>query len=92
MREHPLERGPVGLIGDPRPAEQDGLNGNRNGNRFLNSDVGFFDPFYDGKSSNTGLGLEHTSKETYFRDVIVFINRIKDVTRVKGTELLRNNL
>ena len=95
VREHPPERGPAGPLGEPgdaKPAGQDGLNGNKNGNRFLSSDVGFFDPFYDGKSINTRLGIEHTGKETYFRNITVFINRIKDVARVKGTELLQNNL
>ena len=56
------------------------------------SDVGFFNPFYDGKSNDIAAGVEHAGKETYFRDVLIFIDRIKDVARVKGAELLRNNL
>ena len=36
--------------------------------------------------------MEHTGKDTYFRDVTVFIDRITNIARVKGAELLRNNL
>lgn len=96
VRDHSPNQGPPGPPGppgDPGEPGADAANGNNgNGNRFLATDVGFFDPFYDGKSSDTGAGMEHAGKETYFRDVIVFIDRIKDVARVKGAELLRNNL
>ena len=60
--------------------------------RFNPGDIGFFDPFYDNKSADTGPGMEHTGKETFFRDVIIFIDRIKDIARTKGTELVRANL
>ena len=100
VRDHPPQRGsrgnagPPGEPGPPGPPGQDGTAGTRNGSepRFVAADVGFFDPFYDGKSSDTAAGMEHTGKDTYFRDVIVFIDRIKDVARVKGAELLRTNL
>lgn len=95
VRDHPNQGppGPPGPPGDPgAPGADAGGNGNGNGNRFLATDVGFFDPFYDGKSSDTGAGMEHAGKDTYFRDVTMFIDRIKDVARVKGAELLRNNL
>jgi len=36
--------------------------------------------------------MEHTGKETYFRDVIIFIDRIKDVARIRGAEFVRSNL
>ena len=36
--------------------------------------------------------MKYTSKDTYFRNVTIFIDRIRDVARVKGAELLRNNL
>ena len=60
--------------------------------RFLNSDVEFFNSFYDGKLSNIEVGIKYIKKETYFRDVFIFINRIKDVARVKSIKLLRNIL
>ena len=97
VRENPPGQGPPGPPGPPgNPgapgADAAAANGGNGTPRFLSSDVGFFDPFYDGKSSDTGAGMEHGGKETYFRDVLVFIDRIKDVARVKGAELLRNNL
>jgi hypothetical protein len=36
--------------------------------------------------------MEHTGKETSFRDVIVFINRIKNISRTKVTGIVRANL
>ena len=84
--------GPAGPSGPPGPPGQDAASNGSSSPRFQASDIGFFDPFYDGKSSDTAPGMEHTGKDTYFRDVTVFIDRIKDVARVKGPELLRSNL
>lgn len=36
--------------------------------------------------------MEHTRKETYFRDVYFFIERAKNLALVKGGELVCNNL
>ena len=60
--------------------------------RFNPDDVGFFDPFYDSKSADTGPAIEHAGKSTYFRDIHVFIDRVKDVARAKGEEIIRSNL
>ena len=79
---------PPGQPGEPGAPGQDAANGNNGAPRFLSSDVGFFDPFYEGKSSDTGAGIKHAGKETYFRDFTMFIDRIKDVARIKGPELL----
>ena len=84
--------GPAGPPGPPGPPGQDAAGNGSSSPRFQASDIGFFDPFYDGKSSDTAPGMEHAGKDTYFRDVTVFIDRIKDVARVKGPELVRNNL
>lgn len=91
VRDNPPQRGPPG---DPGPPGQDAAATAARSDtpRFVASDVGFFDPFYDGKSSETASGMEHAGKDTYFRDVTVFIDRLKDVARVKGADLLRTNL
>ena len=60
--------------------------------RFNPDDVGYFDPFYDNKSSDTAADVEHSGKATYFRDVYTFIDRIRDVARAKGETLVRQNL
>ena len=36
--------------------------------------------------------MKYIKKEIYFRNIFIFINRIKDVVRVKRVKLLRNNL
>ena len=40
-------------------------------------------PKYD-----TGTIIEYIGKSIYFRDILVFSNRIKDVARVKGIKLI----
>ena len=52
----------------------------------------FFDSFYNNKSSDIEIEIEYIEKKIYFRDVTIFINRIRDIARVKGIELLYNNL
>ena len=52
----------------------------------------FFDFFYDNKSSDIEAKIEYVEKKIYFRDITIFINRIKNIARVKSVELLRNNL
>ena len=32
--------------------------------------------------------MKYIRKETYFRDIIIFINRIKDVIRVKDVKFI----
>ena len=34
--------------------------------RFVPGEVGFLDPFYDGKSADTAQSIEHSGKDTYF--------------------------
>ena len=36
--------------------------------------------------------MKYTEKKIYFRNIFIFINRIKNVIRVKKVKLLRNNL
>ena len=52
----------------------------------------FFDSFYNNKSSNIEAKIEYVEKKIYFRDITMFINRIKNIAKVKSVELLRNNL
>lgn len=88
--------GPQGNPGQPGDLGPPGLDGSANtrndASRFIASDIGFFDPFYNDKSHDTASGIKHADKDTYFRDITIFINQIKNITRVKKTELLRNNL
>lgn len=46
--------------------------------RWNANDLGFFDSHYDGKTVHSGAPpIEHTDKNTYFRNVHLFLNRAK---------------
>ena len=61
--------------------------------RWIPGEVGFFDPMYDGKSVSSGApALEHTGKDTYFRNVHLFIERADEHVSLKGEEVVKNNL
>lgn len=94
VRENPSQQGPPGPPGSTGPTGNDGLNAGANGGqpRWNPGDLGFFDPNYDGKSVSTGSPIEHTGKETYFRDVHLFVERANDLAATKGAALVRENL
>lgn len=86
---------PPGPPGPPGPQGEPGPSGNANGggsDRFNPDDVGYFDPFYESKTIDTAPAIEHSGKSTFFRDIHVFVDRVKDVARAKGDVLLRQNL
>lgn len=61
--------------------------------RWNANDLGFFDSHYDGKTVHSGAPpIEHTGKDTYFRDVHLFLDRAKLFMPIKGAEMLRDNL
>ena len=47
---------------------------------------------YNGKSAVTGNLIEHAGKDTYFRNIHLFVERAKDLATTKGEELVRQNL
>ena len=55
-------------------------------------EINFFDSMYDGKSVITENLIEHIEKNIYFRDVHLFIERIKDMIVIKNAKMIRNNL
>ena len=91
VRDNPAQPGPPGERGPPGT---DGLDGGSAGQpRWNPSDVGFFNPMYEDKSAASGApSMEHTPKETYFRDVHLFLEHARDVASLKGDELVRTNL
>ena len=38
------------------------------------------------------IEVEYSGEKTYFRDIIIFINRIKMIIRVKYVKFIYNNL
>ena len=57
-------------------------------NRFHPNDIDFFNLLYDNKTINIVFIIKHSDKSIYFRDIYVFIDRVKDVTRIKNDMLL----
>lgn len=94
LRSIPGQPGPPGPPGNPGPAGTNGTDatGTASGQpRWNPGDLGFFDPNYDSKSTSMGSPIEHAGKETYFRDIHLFVERAKDLAVIKGS-MVRENL
>jgi hypothetical protein len=90
----PGPEGPRGPRGQPGPQGPQGpSNGTNGGNPPWRPDeVGFFDPDLD-DSEVIGRGnFVYLGNHPYIRDVYVFIDRIKDVARQKGEQMVRDNI
>ena len=72
-------------------AELNELN-NNDTSKWNAADLDFFDPFYDDKFANIDDAMKHINKNTYFRDVHLFIERARNVIIIKNAELVRENL
>ena len=53
--------GPTGSLGINLP-----MPFNHHDTKFYIAKLGFFDPYFDGKSTTTGADINHTSRDTYF--------------------------
>ena len=61
--------------------------------RWNAAELGFFDPQYNDKTVHSGAApIEHADKNTYFRDVHLFIDRAKQFVLTKKEDLIRENL
>ena len=47
---------------------------------------------YNGKFVKNETIIEHIEKETYFRDVYFFVERVYDFVLIKNIEMIRKNL
>ena len=61
-------------------------------NRWNAAEIEFVDSLYDEKSATIENAIEHLEKDIYFRDVHVFIEKIKNMTQIKDDILIKNNL
>ena len=52
----------------------------------------FFDSWYEEKNAIIDNSIEHSNKNTYFRNVHLYIERIKDMTILKDADVIRANL
>jgi hypothetical protein len=60
--------------------------------RWNATDLKFFDSAYEEKIIATAKSIQHADKNTYFRDVHLFIDRAKDIVLIKDHDTVRNNL
>ena len=81
--------GPQGPTGPTGPDGQPGTGGNGN-ERWNAADLGFFDPHLD-KSYGEGE-IVTVGKDIYYRSVILFIERVRDLAATKSDSLVRTNL
>lgn len=56
------------------------------------SDIGFFDSYYEGKSSATASSVEQAGRDTIYRDVYVFTDRMREQVYILGAKMIRNNI
>ncbi len=47
---------------------------------------------YDNKLMSTNEFIKHAKKDTYFKNVHLFLERVKNVARVKNVTQIRKNL
>lgn len=81
------QQGPQGEPGPPGPAGPAGNGGTAGWNA---ADMGYFDLHLDklyGESEIVSVG-----KDIYYRNVILFVERIRDLASVKGAALIRSNI
>ena len=64
------------------------INVNNETKRFNSNNINYFDSFYKSKSIDIVFIIKHIDKSIFFRDIHVFINRIKNVTRAKNDVIL----
>ena len=88
---YPPERKPAG---ERSPAKDNALSSNNSTPRWNTNEVGFFYPDYDNKllATNAAKAMEYKGKNTFFRDVYLFLEHVTNYAYLKGAELIRSNL
>ena len=84
------EQGPVGPEGPTGPQAESSSSNNGNNERWNPADLGYFDPHLD-KSYGEGE-IVTVGKDIYYRSVILFIERVRDLATIKTDTLVRTNL
>ena len=72
---------------------EEATSNNSNDNTKWNAEkLRFFDSMYDNKSISIDQVMKHAEKNIYFRDVYLFLNRVKDMTLIHEDQFVRKNL
>ena len=85
----PGPQGPPGPTGPTGPPGADGYSSSGTPN-WNAKDIGFFDPHLD-KSYGDG-DIVTQGSDVYYRNVMLFIERVKDLAAIKGAAVVRTNL
>ncbi|KAG7004444.1 hypothetical protein G7Y79_00025g057300 [Physcia stellaris] len=83
------QTGSQGPVGSPDPA---GPPGNDDDVKWNAQETEFFDPWYEEKNVIIGNPIEHSGKNTYFRNVHFYIEKIKNMILLKDVDIIRANL
>ena len=81
---------PPGFVGPQKPTGQPATPDG--GEKWVLQKIVYFDPFYDKKNRVIGGPLEHANKKNYFRDIHMFVNRMKIMAIIKSDKLVNNNM
>lgn len=93
MQDHSAWQRFLSSLSDHDSSEFDDSSDNENvNNRWNSSDLEYFDSMYDGKFVSIESALKHMSKNTYFRNVHLFLERAKEMMILKINELIQINL
>ena len=78
-----VQPGPLGFVDFQKPTGQFVIFSG-GGEKWIFQKIGYFDPFYDQKITVTRVFMEHAGKNLYFRDVHIFVNRMKNMVIIKS--------
>ena len=60
--------------------------------RYNSMNLEFFNSNYDNKSINTDKAIKHHEKNTYFKNVHLFVNKIRNMINSRDFQFIKNNL
>ena len=79
-------------IRDQRHRSEETTFSNNDNSRWNVAELEFFDSMYDNRSINIGQVMKHTGKDIYFRNIHLFLDRVKDMTIIHDDQFIRENL
>lgn len=60
-------------------------------NRWIAFDTSFFDPHFNGKLIDIAEAIKYLGKDTYYYNIFVFLDRIKDYAKTRSPKLVHQN-
>ncbi len=93
MRNHSAQQKLLSSSDNRDSSEFDDSSDNENVNdRWNSSDLEYFDSMYNDRFVSTESALKHMSKNTYFKNIHLFLERAKEMMILKTDELIWINL